>query len=72
MQAAAGEDLAEMTALTAAKATAESQNLQRLDATLTMLSHHKEHALEHNECVTCARPFADKTELQGFIQKQVC
>lgn len=70
-QVEAGDDLAEMTAHFSRQATAQSQNLQRVEATLTTLGHNKEHARAHNVCATCARPFANKAELNQFIKKQV-
>lgn len=63
--------LAELTADAEIRRKGHSENLQRLSATVTMLDHNKNYARKNNACGTCARTFADETELGAFLHKQV-
>lgn len=68
---ATGDALAILTADTEGKRRGESENFQRVNAMYTTLDHHKSHARQFNACATCARSFADETELGAFLHKQV-
>ena len=71
IEQATAEALAGLTTAAEATRTLQSENLQRVVATLTMLGHIKSYAHQNNTCATCERAFADKRALEAFLRKQV-